>query len=397
MAKRATMTKRLVLGVVDAGLEAKSGGVYSLMEGMLRSAGDRPDVIVKVFGTSEDIRKNAYGPNVVVSPLHQRSDLLKRCSRALRALPLVAPRMTSSRLFSAAELKLASWASEVSPADVTRWIYPHCFSPVPNLDNLIVICHDLQHYTYPEYFSWPVRQMRQAAEGSLSNAKRIICVSNFTRNELLGRRPELESRTSVIHEPHDIELDDAAIARELNEVERSLRDPYFLYPALDWPHKNHALLLRAAGMLKREVGPGFRIVLTGQRRRGGWLRAQIVEQGVSEVVLDWGPISFARLVALYKRARALVFPSLFEGFGRPIVESMACGTPVVASRSTAIPEIVGDGGLLFDPSSAAELVNAVKEMLFDDALRVALSSAALRRSKRFTWARWWEGLSARVE
>lgn len=391
------MTKRLVLGVVDAGLEAKSGGVYRLMEGMLGSAGDRSDVMVKVFGTSEDIRKNAYAPNVVVSPLHRRSDLLKRCSKSLRALPFVAPMMTSSRLFSAAELKLASWASDVSSADVAWWIYPHSFSPVPNLDNLIVICHDLQHHTYPEYFSWPVRQMRKAAESSLSNAKRIVCVSNFTRNELLERRPELESRTSVIHEPHGIELDDGAIARELNEVERSSRDPFFLYPALDWPHKNHVLLLRAAAMLKREVGPQFRIVLTGQRRRGGWLRARIAEQGVSDVVLDLGPVSLARLVALYKRARSLVFPSLFEGFGRPIVESMACGTPVVASRSTAIPEIVGDGGLLFDPSSAAELVSAVKEMLFDDALRATLSSAALRRSERFTWARWWEGLLAHGE
>ena len=381
-----------VLGIIDAGLESTSGGVYNLIEGMLKSSNVRSDVIIKVFGTSVDLRKYNYSHNVIINQLHTYSNLLKRCSKNIRAVPFIGPSMTSSRLFSVAELKMMSLVSDVPYTDVSWWFYPHCFAPIPNLNNLIVICHDLQHYTYPEYFSWLVRRMRYGAESSLSNAKRIICVSNFTRNELLARHPELENRTVVVYEPHGIDLTDAVIAQELNEVDESCKPPYFLYPAIDWPHKNHVLLLETASMLKRRIGLEFKIILTGHRRRGNWLKNQIENSGLSEVVLDLGPVSFTKLIALYKRARSLVFPSLFEGFGRPLVESMACGTPIIASRNTAIPEIVGNAGLLFDPHSSVEFMQAMKEMLSNGALYTTLSSAALSRSKEFSWSNWWDNL-----
>lgn len=384
--------RKLVLGIIDAGLESKSGGAYNLMEGILKSSGTRSDVVLKVFGTSLDIRQHTYGPNVFVGPLHKGSNLLRQCSRNFRAFPFVGHGISSSRIFSKAELKLASLGSHISYKDVNWWLYPHSFAPIPNLNNLLVICHDLQHHVYPEYFSRIIRRMRNKAELSLSKASRIMCVSNYTRTELLNYHPELESKTFVVYEPYDIDVNHDEVEQELNAVDKLCKTPFFLYPAIDWPHKNHILLMESASILKREIGPEFQIILTGHRRRGTWLKNQIEANGLSGIVEDLGPVSFARLIALYKRARSLVFPSLFEGFGRPLVESMACGTPIIASKSTAIPEIVGNAGLLFDPRSSDEFVHDIKEILFDNELHAVLSSAALNRSRKFTWTQWWDDL-----
>ena len=116
------------------------------------------------------------------------------------------------------------------------------------------------------------------------------------------------------------------------------REPFLLYPARRWPHKNHERLFEAFALVRRER-PELRLVLTGGGEFGS------VPDGV-EVL---GHVPRPQLVGLLQRASALVFPSLYEGFGQPPLEAMACGCPVACSNAGALPEVVGDAALLFDP------------------------------------------------
>ena len=160
---------------------------------------------------------------------------------------------------------------------------------------------------------------------------------------------------------HDLFTPDPAVDRE----------PFLLYPARPWPHKNHARLLEAFRLV-REARPDLRLVLTG----AGHDPAQ------PDGVECRGAVSTAELVSLYQRASALVFPSLYEGFGLPPVEAMACGCPVAASSAGSLPEVVGDAAVLFDPHDPASIAAGALEALAraDD-----LRARGLAHAARFTW------------
>jgi glycosyltransferase involved in cell wall biosynthesis len=149
------------------------------------------------------------------------------------------------------------------------------------------------------------------------------------------------------------------------------REPFLLYPARAWPHKNHARLFEAFALLRRER-PELRLVLTG----GGTLPA--LPDGVDAR----GLVDRAELVSLLQRASALVFPSLYEGFGLPPLEAMACGCPVASSNAGALPEVVGDAARLFDPQDARAMADAVRDVLDAGA---DWTERGLRRAGQFSW------------
>ena len=132
------------------------------------------------------------------------------------------------------------------------------------------------------------------------------------------------------------------------------REPFLLYPARRWPHKNHERLLEAFAILRRER-PELRLVLTG----GGDFPA------VPDGVEVRGLVPRAEVVSLMQRASALVFPSLYEGFGQPPLEAMACGCPVASSNAASLPEVVGDAARLFDPHDPQAIADAVRDVLAD--------------------------------
>jgi glycosyltransferase involved in cell wall biosynthesis len=151
------------------------------------------------------------------------------------------------------------------------------------------------------------------------------------------------------------------------------REPFLFYPARAWPHKNHARLFEAFALLRRDR-PELRLVLTGGGHSGT----------VPEGVEVRGHVSADEVVALYRRAAALVFPSLYEGFGQPPLEAMACGCPVACSDAGSLPEICGDAARLFDPSSPTAIAAAVDEVLrVPEPWRVR----GLARAAEFTWER----------
>jgi glycosyltransferase involved in cell wall biosynthesis len=147
------------------------------------------------------------------------------------------------------------------------------------------------------------------------------------------------------------------------------REDFLLYPALGWPHKNHARLFEAFALLRARRS-GLRLVLTGY--------AGSVPDGAEAR----GRVPADELLSLYRRAAALVFPSLYEGFGQPPLEAMACGCPVACSNAASLPEVVGDAARLFDPDSVEDMAAAVEEVLDhpDEWRRRGLERATL-----FSW------------
>jgi glycosyltransferase involved in cell wall biosynthesis len=151
------------------------------------------------------------------------------------------------------------------------------------------------------------------------------------------------------------------------------REGFLLYPGRPWPHKNHERLFEAFASL-REERPELELVLTGGGHEGRPVPAGVTVRGL---------VSGDELASLYRRAACLVFPSLYEGFGQPPLEAMACGCPVAASRAAAIPEAVGDAAALFDPEDAEDIAAVVAAVLESPQ---RFSAAGLERAARFTWA-----------
>ena len=243
--------------------------------------------------------------------------------------------------------------------------YPFTVPAPPLSLPSVVTLHDLQHRDLPHLFSRQTRLFRRAAyDRAAQRANIAIVPSAFVRRraeDLLGLDP---SRVSVV--PHGVD-------HAVFSPSEAAREPFVLYPARVWPHKNHSRLLAAFALL-RSSRPELTLVLTGTGTEalGG-------PPGVSAR----GVVSDAELVDLYRRASCVVFPSLYEGFGAPPLEAMACGTPVAASTAGSIPEVCGDAAVLFDPYDPEVIANGVAEALdrSDE-----LSVAGVLRAARFTWA-----------
>lgn len=239
--------------------------------------------------------------------------------------------------------------------------------PVPGTETTptVVTLHDLQHRDLPDFFGPARRSFRRVAyDRAARAAAAVVVTSEFVR----GRATQLleldAARVHVV--PH-------AIDHEVFRPRDEEREPFLLYPARPWPHKNHPRLFEAFASL-RATRPRLRLILTG----GGLERLDPLPDGVER----WGVVSTERLASLYRRAACLVFPSLYEGFGLPPLEAMACGCPVAASNAGAVPEVCGDAAVLFDPTDPSAIAEAILEA---DERRDDLRERGLARAAEFTW------------
>lgn len=230
---------------------------------------------------------------------------------------------------------------------------------VPN----VVTLHDLQHLDLPAMFPRAERAFRAVLwHGSLRRAHRVIAISEFVRDRAVARLGLDASRIRVV----PLGIDHDRLRPGAAE-----REPFVLYPARRWPHKNHERLLEAFARVRRDR-PDLRLVLTG----GGDF------SGMPDGVEARGHVGADELVSLMQRASALVFPSLYEGFGLPPLEAMACGCPVACSTAASLPETVGDAARLFDPRDPRAIAGAVLDVLAAPAEWTALG---LARAASFSW------------
>ena len=187
-----------------------------------------------------------------------------------------------------------------------------------------------------------------------------------------------------------------ASADAIHALRRRLGLPprYVLFLGANKPHKNLLRLVEAWGKLKaQESAPsaaaGVSLALAGREDpRYVGIRAAIAQAGLQNDILVLGAVSEADLPILYSGAEVFILPSLYEGYGLPVMEALACGAAVACSRTSSLPEVVGeDAGLLFDPTDSDEMAATLRRLLNDDARRAALQQAGLRRAGQFTWRR----------
>ncbi|HEY2943210.1 MAG TPA: glycosyltransferase family 1 protein, partial [Vicinamibacteria bacterium] len=167
-----------------------------------------------------------------------------------------------------------------------------------------------------------------------------------------------------------------------------LEPGYLFFPAHTWPHKNHRAAVEALRLLRDRHGLRMRLVCSGNPRQAQpALDAQIAAAGLEAQVRFLGYCPPADMPSLYRGAAALVFPSLFEGFGMPVLEAMASGCPVVCANRTSLPEVAGDAALLVDPEDHEALAEALRRVSTDADLRADLRARGLAHAARFSWRR----------
>lgn len=238
--------------------------------------------------------------------------------------------------------------------------------PIPRTNApTVVTLHDIQHRDFPEFFGPARRSFRKIAyDRAARGASAVIVASEFVKSRALDSLELDPARVHVV--PHAI---DHTVFRPLAEE----REPFILYPARPWPHKNHARLFEAFASL-RTNRLRLRLILTG----GGLERLAPLPEGVESL----GVVSPEALASLYRRAACLVFPSLYEGFGLPPLEAMASGCPVAASGVGAIAEVCGDAAVLFDPKDPESIAAGVLDA---NARAEELREKGLVRSEAYTW------------
>jgi glycosyltransferase involved in cell wall biosynthesis len=247
-----------------------------------------------------------------------------------------------------------------------------------------VLIHDLSFRAHPDYFPRSIAlYMRVLVGRAIRRAEMIVALSDFTRREIERFYPRARRKTAVIYPGIDRAF--SATAASEDEAARQtygLQPPYLLAVGNIHPRKNLARLLAAYEQLRARQYPLPALVWAGLERWGSDdLQARAQAAGVQLI----GRVQAAHLPALYRGAQALIYPSLYEGFGLPPVEAMACGTPVIASNTTSLPEAVGDAALTVDPVNVDQLAEAMAQVVSDAVLRAELRQRGLRQAARFNW------------
>jgi glycosyltransferase involved in cell wall biosynthesis len=253
---------------------------------------------------------------------------------------------------------------------------------------VVSVVYDLQFAYYPQFFSSQDRADREYHfRETCRLASLLVCISDYVRETVLSNSSLSPARVATIPirlggrlkkpRPGDI----FAVLQK-NGLEEN---GFLLYPANFWPHKNHSMLLTAFGMFRhRHPESRLQLVCTGfPDERMDALREAVQRMGLRSLVILPGYLSEEELAALLASCKALIFPSLYEGFGMPVLEAMAFSKPILCSNVTSLPEVAGDCALLFDPKKPQEILGAIEQIMTDS----KLASSLVERGK-VRIARW---------
>ncbi len=252
----------------------------------------------------------------------------------------------------------------------------------------IITIYDMVLNTFPETMSWKNRlPLKLLMKSSAKKAARIIAISESTKKDIIKFIEIQPEKIRVIYpgvSKNFSPLNDENDGVILDSLK--LSPGYILTVGTLEPRKNLIRLLNAYKMIVSGDGEIPQLVIVGGH---GWLKVdinKIVDSlGLSKKVLFTGYVSDNDLPALYRNAKIFVYPSLYEGFGLPPLEAMACGIPVISSDTSSIPEVVGDAGLLVDPYRTDEIARAINIVLRNEELYTRLKRAGITRSGLFSW------------
>ena len=256
----------------------------------------------------------------------------------------------------------------------------------------VTFFHDMAYRSYPHTVSRRTKiWLRLCMKRSCRHADHIVTVSAFSKSEILKYLKVKEDQITVIPCAVDHTIFHPGYAKEqIRKVckKYGIRQEYFLYMGTIEPRKNLERLIGAYARLCSKYRHVPQLVLAGKK---GWLckgiYKKVRELKLERRVLFTGYVAQEDSPLLLCGAKAFLFPSLYEGFGIPPLEAMACATPVIVSNAASLPEVTGDAGLLVDPESEEAICSAMERMLHDQACREALCKAGLERAGKYTWER----------
>jgi len=276
-----------------------------------------------------------------------------------------------------------SWELVTRPRPDVLFVPAHVLPLAHPLPSVVTV-HDLGYRHFPGahpagqrlYLDWSTRFSARAAT-------HVIADSAATQRDLAHFYGVPAEKVSVVYPGRDerlVRVDPTPVRARYD-----LPPDYLLHVGTLQPRKNLSRLIDAVAHLRGQW-PLVQLVLAGQP---GWQAGPILEQARANAgfvrLLDYVPDD--DLAGLYSGARAFVFPSLYEGFGFPVLEAMACGTPVVCANTSSLPEVAGDAALLVDPQDTAALAAAIGQLLSGEALRASLAAKGLEQVQKFSWER----------
>jgi glycosyltransferase involved in cell wall biosynthesis len=266
----------------------------------------------------------------------------------------------------------------------------HCPGPMVPLHTalpLVVTVHDVLAWRSPELFSRSgAAQQRLLVARAAKRAQRIVVASEYTRSELVELVGIPPDRVNAV--PLGVDRRFQPIRPEPMQLAHRFGippAPFVLWVGTPEPRKNLATLLRAFGLVRRRAPECVLVVVGMDRVVDRNLERELEHLGSS--VIRPGFVTDDDLVALYSATACLVFPSLYEGFGLPPLEAMACGAPVVASNRSSIPEVVGDAGILVDATDPDDIADGIERVVLVAETAAELRKLGLERARQFTWDR----------
>ena len=258
--------------------------------------------------------------------------------------------------------------------------------PVPT----VVTVHDVSFLQHPEYFTWwRATQLRITVARSVRQAARVLTISEFARRTIVEAYGLAPNQITVIPAAANPFFRVANRARAIRRVEEcyGIREPFILTVGDLQPRKNHIRLIGAfARFVSQNPGTRQHLVIAG---KDTWYSDRIKEaarrSGVADRIRLIGFVPDENLLELYNACDCFAFPSLYEGFGLPILEAMACGRAVVCSNRASIPEVAGEAGTAFDPTDEQDMAHALAAILQDSDRRARAERLGLNRAAQFTW------------
>jgi glycosyltransferase involved in cell wall biosynthesis len=300
-----------------------------------------------------------------------------------RSLPLTDDWM--ARIWQRLRLPLPA---ELVTGPVDRFYSPDfVLPPLRKSTRSLLTVHDLSFLRHPDTFPPPLlRYLKQSVPRSVARADHILADSDATRDDLITLLNVSPRRVTTLYSGVSPDFNTTVTENERARL-RARYDigdrPFILTVGTVQPRKNYVRLIKACDSLAK--ARDLDLVIVGQP---AWLAAPILAAADARpYVHRLGFVADGDLPALYRQATVFAFPSLYEGFGLPPLEAMACGTPVVASTSSSVPEVVGDAGLLVDPLDVSAWTDALRRLLDDESLGAALRERGLKRAARFIWSR----------
>lgn len=346
-------------------------GTATYVHGLLSALSDEPGLDPLALLNEDSVHISEAIPKLAVQTLPRYDVTVKKIGRvpALAAATMVRP-----------------WLARDLPKelDVIHYVQSVKAPAVSRRTANVVTLHDVQHRDHPEFFSRAVRLWRSVAyDKAARDADVVITDSAHARDRIVQQLGIPAARIHVVHlgvdlnrfspSPGEADLPTLAGLR--------VRKPYLFYPASLLPHKNHRRLLAALRLVD-----GIDLILTGAGlEQGGALHQEVSRLGLSDRVHHLGLVAPEVVPVLYRNAHAVVFPSLYEGFGAPLVEAMASGCPVACSDRGSLPEIGGDAAIAFKADEPESIALTVQRLLNETGLRDRCIERGLERSKGFDW------------